>query len=78
MYLDRFIKRTELVEFEKMLQTSSEGNNVRWNHHYLTIEHAVVEHNLLAASKLFTILRRWPRWSFEKSPPEKAERVASR
>ncbi len=50
MYLDRLIKRSELKEFESLLQphqkaTTSDGSTI--------LEHAVVEHNLLAASKLY-------------------------
>ena len=50
MYLDRLIKRSELKEFEELLQphqkaTTSDGSTI--------LDHAVIEHNLLAASKLY-------------------------
>lgn len=50
MYLDRLIKRTELEEFESLLQphqkaVTSDGSTI--------LDHAVIEHNLLAASKLY-------------------------
>ena len=50
MYLDRLIKRSELEEFESLLQPhqkalTSDGSTI--------LDHAVIEHNLLAASKLY-------------------------
>jgi COP9 signalosome complex subunit 4 len=50
MYLDRLIKRSELQEFESLLQPhqkaiTAEGSTI--------LDHAVIEHNLLAASKLY-------------------------
>lgn len=51
MYLDRLIKRSvELQEFESLLQphqkaTTADGSTI--------LDNAVVEHNLLAASKLY-------------------------
>ena len=50
MYLDRLIKRSELQEFESLLQPhqkalTSDGSTI--------LDHAVIEHNLLAASKLY-------------------------
>ncbi len=50
MYLDRLIKRSELQEFESLLQphqkaTTADGSTI--------LDHAVIEHNLLAASKLY-------------------------
>jgi len=76
MYLDRLIKRTELVEFEKMLQTHqkatmSDGTTT-------ILEHAVVEHNLLAASKLYNNITFSGLGGLLEIPPEKAERVASK
>jgi COP9 signalosome complex subunit 4 len=50
MYLDRLINRSELKEFESLLQPhqkaiTSDGSTI--------LDHAIVEHNLLAASKLY-------------------------
>ena len=50
MYLDRLIKRSELQEFESLLQPhqkalTGDGSTI--------LDHAVIEHNLLAASKLY-------------------------
>jgi COP9 signalosome complex subunit 4 len=50
MYLDRLIKHSELEEFETLLQphqkaVTSDGSTI--------LDHAVIEHNLLAASKLY-------------------------
>lgn len=50
MYLDRLIKRSELKDFESRLYThqkalTSDGSTI--------LDHAVIEHNLLAASKLY-------------------------
>jgi len=75
MYLDRLIKRTELVEFEWMLQahqkaTTSDGSTI--------LDHAVVEHNLLAASKLYNNITFSGLGALLEIPPEKAERIASK
>jgi len=75
MYLDRLIKRTELVEFELMLQahqkaTISDGSTI--------LDHAVVEHNLLAASKLYNNITFQGLGQLLEIPPEKAERIASK
>ena len=50
MYLDRLIKKSELQEFESLLQPhqkalTADGSTI--------LDHAVIEHNLLAASKLY-------------------------
>ena len=50
MYLDRLIKRADLNEFASLLQPhqkafTSDGSTI--------LDHAVIEHNLLAASKLY-------------------------
>jgi len=75
MYLDRLIKRTELAEFEGLLQTHqkavmSDGCSI--------LEHAVIEHNLLAASKLYNNITLAGLGQLLEIPPEKAERIASR
>ena len=68
MYLDRLIKRTELTEFETLLQVTIEYysgllydiiSSGQAHQKAITadgstiLEHAVIEHNLLAASKLY-------------------------
>merc|ERR1712038_1589934 len=75
MYLDRLIKRTELTEFETLLQVHqkaimSDGMSI--------LEHAVIEHNLLAASKLYNNITLSGLGLLLEIPPEKAERIASR
>ena len=75
MYLDRLIKRTELTEFETLLQAHqkavmSDGMTI--------LEHAVIEHNLLAASKLYNNITLEGLGLLLEIPPEKAERIASR
>jgi len=75
MYLDRLIKRTELTEFETLLQAHqkavmSDGMTI--------LEHAVIEHNLLAASKLYNNITLEGLGQLLEIPPEKAERIASR
>jgi COP9 signalosome complex subunit 4 len=75
MYLDRLIKRTELVEFERMLQahqkaTMADGSTI--------LEHAVIEHNLLAASRLYNNITFSGLGALLEIPAEKAERIASK
>jgi COP9 signalosome complex subunit 4 len=75
MYLDRLIKRTELSEFEQLLQqhqkaTTSDGSTI--------LEHAVIEHNLLAASKLYNNITFAGLGALLEIPAEKAERIASK
>jgi len=50
MYLDRLIKRTDLEEFESLLQTHQKASNADGS---TILDNAVTEHNLLAASKLY-------------------------
>ena len=50
MYLDRLIKRSELQEFESLLQPHQKAITADGS---AILDHAVVEHNLLAASKLY-------------------------
>ena len=75
MYLDRLIKKSELTEFETLLQAHqkavmSDGMTI--------LEHAVIEHNLLAASKLYNNITLEGLGQLLEIPPEKAERIASR
>ncbi len=50
MYLDRLIKKSELEEFESLLQPHQKATNADGS---TILDHAVIEHNLLAASKLY-------------------------
>jgi len=75
MYLDRLIKRTELVEFEKMLQTHQKATMADGS---TILEHAVIQHNLLAASKLYNNITFTGLGALLEIPPEKAERTASK
>merc|ERR1711962_1543663 len=75
MYLDRLIKRSELQEFEALLQPhqkaiTSDGSTI--------LDHAVVEHNLLAASKLYNNITFTGLGALLEIPAEKAERTASK
>jgi len=75
MYLDRLIRRTELAEFETLLQQhqkalTSDGSTI--------LEHAVIEHNLLAASKLYNNITFSGLGALLEIPPNKAERIASK
>ena len=75
MYLDRLIKHSELVEFESMLQPhqkalTSDGSSI--------LDHSVVQHNLLAASKLYNNITLKGLGALLEIPPEKAERTASK
>ena len=73
MYSDRLIKRSELKEFEALLQPhqkaiTSDGSTI--------LDHAVVEHNLLAASKLYNNITLQGLGLLLEIPAEKAERIA--
>jgi len=75
MYSDRLIKRSELKEFEALLQPhqkaiTSDGSTI--------LDHAVVEHNLLAASKLYNNITLQGLGLLLEIPAEKAERIASK
>merc|ERR1712002_832806 len=75
MYLDRLIKRSELQEFESLLQPhqkaiTGDGSTI--------LDHAVIEHNLLAASKLYNNITFTGLGALLEIPPEKAERTASK
>lgn len=75
MYLDRLIKRSELQEFESLLQPhqkalTADGTTI--------VDHAVIEHNLLAASKLYNNITFSGLGALLEIPPEKAERTASK
>lgn len=73
MYLDRIIKRSELEEFSELLQAHQkaikDGNTV--------LEGAIIEHNLLSASKLYNNITFAELGALLEIPAEKAEKCAS-
>lgn len=75
MYLDRLIKRSELQEFELLLQPHQKAINVDGS---TILDQAVIEHNLLAASKLYNNITFAGLGALLEIPPEKAERTASK
>ncbi|KAI0214171.1 COP9 signalosome complex subunit 4 [Lamellibrachia satsuma] len=75
MYLDRIIRSGELQEFAQMLQVHqkammADGSTI--------LAHAVIEHNLLSASKLYNNISFEELGSLLEIPPLKAEKIASR
>ncbi|KAI1285800.1 COP9 signalosome complex subunit 4 [Halotydeus destructor] len=74
MYLDRIIKRSELDEFTSLLlphqkATVADGSTI--------LDRAVVEHNLLSASKLYNNITFEQLGSLLEIEPSKAEKIAS-
>ncbi|CAB0037969.1 unnamed protein product [Trichogramma brassicae] len=76
MYLDRIIRRSELEEFEALLQPHQKactsdglGSTI--------LDRAVIEHNLLSASKLYNNITFEELGSLLEIPPTKAEKIAS-
>lgn len=74
MYLDRIIRSNELTEFSEMLQPHHkallpDGSTI--------LDRAVVEHNLLSASKLYTNITFAELGSLLEIPASKAEKIAS-
>ncbi|RDD47177.1 COP9 signalosome complex subunit 4 [Trichoplax sp. H2] len=75
MYLDRIIRKSQLLEFDAMLMshqkaTTSDGSSI--------LDRAVIEHNLLSASKLYKNITFLELGRLLEISPEKAEKVASR
>ena len=102
MYLERIIRKTELIDFENLLQphqkaVTADGKPVHCTgtiffgnflpRYILTfcfviagstiLERAVVEHNLLAASKLYNNIMFAELGALLEIPHEKAEKIAS-
>ncbi|XP_022127283.1 COP9 signalosome complex subunit 4 [Pieris rapae] len=74
MYLDRIIRRSELHEFEALMQThqkatTPDGSSI--------LDRAVFEHNLLSASKLYNNITFEELGALLETPPSRAERIAS-
>lgn len=74
MYLERIIRRSDLQEFEALLQphqkaTTLDGSTI--------LDRAVVEHNLLSASKLYNNITFEELGALLEIPPLTAEKIAS-
>lgn len=73
MYLDRIIRRSELQDFEALLQlhqkATLDGSSI--------LDRAVFEHNLLSASKLYNNITFVELGALLEIQPDKAERIAS-
>jgi COP9 signalosome complex subunit 4 len=74
MYLERIIRKAELIEFGTLLQPhqkamTADGSTI--------LERAVVEHNLLAASKLYNNILFSELGALLEIPQDKAEKIAS-
>ena len=75
MYLDRLIKRTELTEVVTLLQPHQKALTADDS---TILDHAVIEHNLLAASKQYNNITFEGLGLLLEIPQDKAERSASR
>ncbi|XP_014207002.1 COP9 signalosome complex subunit 4 [Copidosoma floridanum] len=75
MYLDRIIRRTELEEFESLLQPHQKAKTP--DGLGTILDRAVIEHNLLSASKLYNNITFEELGSLLEIPPGKAEKIAS-
>lgn len=74
MYLDRIIRRSELQEFEALLQDHQKATTIDGS---TILDRAVFEHNLLSASKLYNNITFVELGALLEIPPHKAERIAS-
>lgn len=74
MYLDRIIRREQLIEFERHLMDHQKAKMADGS---TILERAVVEHNLLSASKLYNNITFVELGNLLAIPPEKAEKIAS-
>lgn len=74
MYLDRIIRRSELIEFEALLQPHQKAKTVDGT---TILDRAIFEHNLLSASKLYNNITFEELGALLEIPPKKAESIAS-
>lgn len=74
MYLDRIIRRSELEEFEALLQVHQKASTLDGSS---ILDRAVFEHNLLSASKLYNNITFEELGALLEIQPSKAERIAS-
>ena len=76
MYLDRIIRRSELQDFEALLQQHQKASTSDGLGSTI-LDRAVIEHNLLSASKLYNNITFEELGSLLEIPPVKAEKIAS-
>ncbi|XP_074113307.1 COP9 signalosome subunit 4 [Cotesia typhae] len=76
MYLDRIIRRTELQDFEALLQPHQKALT-RDGLGSTILDRAVIEHNLLSASKLYNNITFEELGALLEIPPSNAEKIAS-
>lgn len=74
MYLDRIIRRSELQDFEALLQLHQKASTLDGSS---ILDRAVFEHNLLSASKLYNNITFVELGALLEIAPSKAERIAS-
>ncbi|XP_065158268.1 COP9 signalosome complex subunit 4 [Atheta coriaria] len=74
MYLDRIIRRSELQEFEALLQPHQKASMLDGS---TILDRAVIEHNLLAASKSYKNIKFEGLGALLEIDAEKAEKIAS-
>uniref|UniRef100_A0A669B3D0 COP9 signalosome complex subunit 4 n=3 Tax=Pseudocrenilabrinae TaxID=318546 RepID=A0A669B3D0_ORENI len=89
MYLDRIIRGNQLQEFAAMLMphqkaTTADGKSAQGCNHLCwclrgssILDRAVIEHNLLSASKLYNNITFEELGALLEIPPAKAEKIAS-
>ncbi|KAK0087189.1 hypothetical protein PV325_001558 [Microctonus aethiopoides] len=76
MYLDRIIRRSELQEFEALLQPHQKACTIDGLGSTI-LDRAVIEHNLLSASKLYNNITFEELGALLEIPPTKGEKIAS-
>lgn len=74
MYLERIIRRSELQDFEALLQPHQKARTVDGS---TILDRAVIEHNLLSASKLYNNIKFEELGALLEINPTKAEKIAS-
>ncbi|KAK0179599.1 hypothetical protein PV327_005337 [Microctonus hyperodae] len=76
MYLDRIIRRSELQDFEALLQPHQKACTIDGLGSTI-LDRAVIEHNLLSASKLYNNITFDELGALLEIPPSKGEKIAS-
>ncbi|KAL3273178.1 hypothetical protein HHI36_014632 [Cryptolaemus montrouzieri] len=74
MYLERIIRKTQLRDFEALLQPHQKAKTVDGSS---ILDRAIIEHNLLSASKLYNNISFVELGALLEIIPEKAEKIAS-
>lgn len=74
MYLERIIRRSELRDFEALLQPHQTASTIDGS---TILDRAVIEHNLLSASKLYNNITFEELGALLEIVPSKAEKIAS-